>query len=98
MLCEGNGFCCGDEVDAGEEVDNELELGVFFGRVGASDGGDGVGGPEADEAGVVVGAPATVEGGEVDLFGDGAEFGGEVGAAGDGCDYALKVFVSEGSQ
>lgn len=90
MLRERDGLGGGNEVDAGKEVDDELDGCVFVGDF-AVDGGDGLRGPEAHEACVVVGAEAAVEGGEVDLFCDGAEFGGEVYAAGHVCYDALEI-------
>lgn len=48
-------------------------LGFLLGRKGGLDGSDGVRRPETNETRVVVCAPAAVEGGEIDLFCDGAE-------------------------
>lgn len=92
---EGHGLGGGDEMDAGEEMECVGEfLGFFRGREVSGERGYGVWGPETDEARVVVCAPAAVEGGEVDLLGDGAEGCWEGCVAGGGSDDALGLPVS----
>jgi hypothetical protein len=57
-------------MDAGEEVNYELEFCFLgLGRESTLDASNRFRGPEADEAGIVVGAPAAVECGEVYLLG-----------------------------
>lgn len=85
VVRKSNGLGGGGDVGDGHEGRDEVEgLGDLFGGFGADDAGDGGGEVHSDHGGVVLGAEAVVQAGQVGLFGGRGEGGREVVLSG-GC-------------